>query len=104
MSVPEAPGRARGGEGLSEPPGQGPLGRRASPQSGRPSWQWERLLGGTAKLVSAAASVLQSGSQAVCSAFCSPRCRHRLGSSAPAGEGEGEEVTEFTSPPLPLRE
>lgn len=44
MSVPEAPGSVRGGEGLSEPPGQGPLGRRANPQSGRPSWQWERLL------------------------------------------------------------
>lgn len=40
------------------------------------------------KLVSAA-SVLQRGSQAVCSAFCSSRCRHRLGSSEAAGEEGG---------------
>lgn len=40
------------------------------------------------KLVSAA-SILQRGSQAVCSALRSSRGRHRLGSSEPAGEGRG---------------
>lgn len=33
--------------------------------------------------------ILQGGSQPVCNAFPSSRCRHRLGSSEPAGEGTG---------------
>lgn len=85
---PGAPARAAGGEGLSEAAGKAPFDRVPGPSAAVFIGSRRGCLGKWKNLCRRRQSC-KEGSQAVCSAFCSSRCRHRPGSSEPAGEGRG---------------
>ena len=86
---PGAPARAAGGEGLSEAAGKAPSDRVPGPSAAVFIGSRRGCLGKWKNLCRRRQSC-KEGSQAVCSAFRSSRCRHRRpGSSEPAGEGRG---------------
>lgn len=85
---PGAPARAAGREGLSEAAGKAPFDRVPGPSAAVFIGSRRGCLGKWKNLCRRRQSC-KGGSQAVCNAFCSSRCRHRLGSLEPAGEGRG---------------
>ena len=100
---PGAPARAAGREGLSQAAGRAPSDRVPGPSAAvfigsrrGCLGKWKTCVGG----VSLAKRVAKQ---------CAARSVPRAAATAPApwslqGKGEGEEVTEFTSPPPPLPE